>query len=165
MKRILYCSMFLAAVGLFFGCAPQGENPEKMIAAAKELDKQFSEALNKGDVDAVMATYWNSPELVSFPTDAMEVRGWQAAKDGLQQTVANMPNATFELTETNYKAVGDVVIGWGKWRLTMTPSGGEPVVIDGRYTDVKAERDGKWVYILDHGSVPLPPPPAPSEAK
>ena len=30
----------------------------------------------------------------------------------------------------------------------------------GRYTDVKAQRDGKWVYIIDHASVPLPPPSA-----
>jgi hypothetical protein len=24
---------------------------------------------------------------------------------------------------------------------------------------VKALKDGKWVYIIDHASVPLPPPP------
>lgn len=27
-----------------------------------------------------------------------------------------------------------------------------------RYSDVKAKRDDKWVYIFDHASVPLPPP-------
>lgn len=35
----------------------------------------------------------------------------------------------------------------------------------GRYTDIKAERDGKWVYIMDHASMPLPPPSAEKEEK
>lgn len=81
-------------------------------------------------------------------------------KEGMAQFIANMPTRNLELIESNYKVAGDVVIGWGKWRLTMTPPEGGSVVIEGRYTDVKAQRDGKWVYILDHGSAPLPPPPA-----
>jgi hypothetical protein len=32
--------------------------------------------------------------------------------------------------------------------------------LDGRFTDVKTQRDGKWVYILDHASAPMPGPPA-----
>jgi ketosteroid isomerase-like protein len=55
---------------------------------------------------------------------------------------------------------GDVVIGWGLWRVTVAGPDGAPVEVVGRYTDVKAERDGTWVYILDHASAPLPPPPA-----
>jgi hypothetical protein len=34
-----------------------------------------------------------------------------------------------------------------------------PQVMEGRYSDVKAPRDGKWVYATDHASVPLPPRP------
>ena len=34
-----------------------------------------------------------------------------------------------------------------------------PQIIEGRYTDVKRMHDGKWVYVMDHASVPLPPPP------
>jgi len=30
--------------------------------------------------------------------------------------------------------------------------------MEGRYTDVKAKRDGRWVYLLDHASAPIPPP-------
>ena len=55
---------------------------------------------------------------------------------------------------------GDVVLGWGTFKLTLPGGGGE---ILGRYTDVKGQRDGKWVYLMDHGSAPLPPP-APTAA-
>lgn len=165
MKRIFLCSMLFAAAVLFLGCAPQRENPEQMVAAAKELDQQFIAAANKGDVDAIMACYWNSPDLIVYPPDEMEVRGWQAQKAGFKHFVATMPNAKWELVEPNYKAVGDVVISWGKVKLTVPSEGGAPVEMLFRYTDVRTKRDGKWVVILDHGSAPLPPPPAPSPAK
>jgi len=42
-----------------------GESEDEMIAATDTLDKQFIEAYNNKDADALMATYWNSPELVS----------------------------------------------------------------------------------------------------
>jgi ketosteroid isomerase-like protein len=87
------------------------------------------------------------------------LKGWQAAKDAAAKSFENMKGAKLELTEVNYKAVGDVVLGWGTWRMQMTMPGGEVMKLTGRYSDVKAKRDGKWVYIMDHASVPLAPPP------
>jgi len=159
MKKIYLASLVLAALGFVLGCAPKGENPEHMIAAARALDQQFVAAYGKGDVDGVMATYWNSPDLVSYPPDAMETRGWRATRENLTHFFATVPGADLELTEMNYKVAGDMVLSWGRWRLTMTSPAGESTAIEGRYSDVKAKRDGKWVYILDHASVPLPPPP------
>jgi len=40
----------------------------------------------------------------------------------------------------------------------MTGPEGKPFEMTGRYTDVKALRDGKWVYITDHASVPAVAP-------
>ena len=37
--------------------------------------------------------------------------------------------------------------------------------VEGRFSDVKAQKDGKWVYIIDRASVPLPPPPGAGEGK
>ncbi|HEX9660334.1 MAG TPA: hypothetical protein VGA18_08535 [Rhodothermales bacterium] len=36
-----------------------------------------------------------------------------------------------------------------------TPDGAQEM--HGRFTDLKAERDGKWLCVHDHASVPLPP--------
>lgn len=164
MKRMFLGVLLLAAFGLFLGYVPKSDNSEKMIAAAKKLDQQFMTAYNNRDAAAIMACYWNSPELVSYPPDALEVHGWQAAKEGLEEAFAHMPpDAKLELTESSYKVAGDVVIGWGKWRMTMRGPEGEAMTMDGRYTDVKAERDSKWVLIHDHASVPMAPPPPPDE--
>jgi uncharacterized protein (TIGR02246 family) len=166
MIRILPLTVLLSAVcGFATSCAPpgpEGRAEEQMIASARALDHQIVEAINKGDVDAVMATYWNSPALVFYPPDGLELRGWQSVKDALTKSFAQTPGARLELLETNYRVAGDVVIGNGKWRMTMPSTTGAATELLGRYTDVKTERDGKWVYILDHSSAPLPPPPAPA---
>ena len=163
MKQILTYSLMIALIGLIIGCAPQTENPQDLLKAAEALDKQFVEAYNNGDVDGLMATYWNSPDLVVYPPDHMEVRGWDANRETTVETFAKMRGATLELLESNNKVVGSVVLGSGKWRVTLPMPETDPMIIEGRYTDVKTRMDGKMVYIVDHASVPLPPPPGSPE--
>jgi ketosteroid isomerase-like protein len=159
--KVIHASILLLSVeAMLLGCAPKPPNPDEMIAAAKDLDQRFVEAYNKGDVDAVMATYWNSPDLVSYPPDAMQAKGWTATKEGMAHTFASMPGFKLELIDPVYIVAGDMVICYGTWKGTMTPPGGGQITIEGRYSDVKAKKNGKLVYIMDHASVPLPPPPA-----
>lgn len=155
MKQILFVVLFAAL--LLSGCAQPGESPEQMIAEAKALDQRFVEAYNKGDVDAIMDTYWNSPDLVSYPPAELQLRGWEAVKQGMTKEFATMAGGKLELLETSYKAFGDVVISWGTWRYSMSEP---PMEVVGRYSDVKGKKDGKWVYIMDHASAPMPPPTA-----
>jgi ketosteroid isomerase-like protein len=158
MQRVLIVSFLLSTSIIFFSCSSKGEDPEKMITAAKDLDKRFIEAYNNRDIDALMNTYWNSPDLVSYTPGQLEIKGWQNVKDVFTEELANMPAFSLQITESNYQLAGNVVIGWGKWQMTISPPGVEPMVIVGRYTDVKEERNGKWVYTLDHASAPMPPP-------
>jgi ketosteroid isomerase-like protein len=87
----------------------------------------------------------------------MEVKGWDAIKEASKAFFESAKGAKAEFLETNYKVAGDVVIGWGKWIITFPDSAATKLY--GRFTDVKTKRDGKWVYIFDHGSVPLPAAP------
>ena len=144
---------------------PAGPTSAELVAAADALDARFAEAFSKGDVDGVMATYWNSPNLVSYGPDGMGTRGWDASKAGSSEMFKAMPGAKLELIERHNDVHGDVVLGWGTWRLTIPAPKGPPQVMEGRFTDVKAMRDGKMVYIMDHASVPLPPPPPPAPPK
>jgi ketosteroid isomerase-like protein len=134
-----------------------------MVAAASDLEKRFLETFNTGDVDALMALYWNSPDLSMFPPDAMAIRGWDAAKAAMTETVKAMAGAKFEILESRNVAHGTVVVGSGLWKLTIPAAKGPATVLEGRYSDVKAQKDGKWVFVSDHASVPLPPPPTPAK--
>jgi uncharacterized protein (TIGR02246 family) len=138
------------------GAAAKAADNEKMIAGAKALDAAFVDAFNKGDVEAMTSLYWNSPDVVTFPPGELVARGIDAIKASYAQMAATMKGAKLEMTEVHYIPAGDVVIGWGLWKLTMPGPEGKSVEVAGRYTDVKAERDGKWVYLIDHASMPMP---------
>ena len=156
--RGLIVSLLIA--GFVPAAGTAAETPEQMIAAAKALDAAFLKAFNAGDVEGVAATYWRSPEVVSMPPDTMVLRGWEAIRDGFQKSVEQLAGAKLELSDSHYSVNGELVLTWGLWRMTMPGPDGQSMTIEGRYSDVKAKRDGKWVYILDHASAPLPPPPA-----
>jgi ketosteroid isomerase-like protein len=149
----------LAAAITVGACAPKGPTPEAMVAAADAVDQAFLTAFNAGDVDALMATYWNSPELVNIGLAGMGGLGWDDTKAGWEMTLAALPGAQLAFDSPQNIAQGDVVLGWGKWTMTVPTGDGTAMVLQGRYSDVKAMRDGKWVYVLDHASVPMPPAP------
>jgi ketosteroid isomerase-like protein len=76
-----------------------------------------------------------------------------------------MKGGKLELLESSNAAAGEVVLGTGKWRFTIPSPQGAPIEVMGRYTDVKAKRGGKWVFILDHASAPLPAPQGEPDGK
>ena len=131
-----------------------------LIAAADELDSLFLAAFNNGDADAIMKLHWNSPELRAYPPGEMQLNGFDAIKAGYVRDFASSKGATLEYTNTNNIPFVDGVVGHGTFRWTMPMKGSSPMVFDGRYSELKAIKDGKMVIILDHTSMPMPPPPA-----
>ena len=159
----------LAAVSYLASCAPPPppeppkplETPEQMIASAKAVDEAFIAGFNKADGDAVAATYWNSPETVSYLPDVMELKGFEAIKAGLVQSMPAMGGAQLQITEARYVPVGeDTVLSNGLWTMTMPAAeGAAPAEMRGRFSAVMQRKDGRWVYIMDHASMPMAPPP------
>ena len=133
------------------GKCPFMHPDQAKIDAAKRVDNDFVAAFNTGNADATAAYYWNNPALVMYPPGEMECRGWQQACDALARVFQQMPGAKLELVNPQYRVAGKDVIGYGQW--TLTPSQGQP--IHGRYTEVIARKDDKWVMVLDHPSVPM----------
>jgi ketosteroid isomerase-like protein len=122
------------------------------------MDAQFAEAFNKKDVDGVMAPYWNSPELITFYPDTT-LRGYDALKASWQTTFENVDVKKFEMTESHIEVGEHMAYDWGFWTYVFQPKGGPEIAINnGRYLQVWAHKDGKWVIVVDHASAPLPPP-------
>lgn len=154
---LLRVTTLLLLTGACEPAAPPND-PDAMTAAARALDQEFVAAFNAGDAEALSSLFWNSPEAVLFPPGAVEARGTAAILEANTLALAALPGAQIELIESHQMPAGDLVVGWGKWRITMPGPDGTVTEIIGRHTDVKAERDGRWVYLLDHASVPLPAP-------
>lgn len=151
---------FLAPLALLLPAAccdtcSTGADTAALIAAATDLDQRFQAAFNSGDGNALATMYWDSPDAVSFPPDSMIVRG-KAVAAGQAKIGADMKaaGAVLSLTEAHHTVLGDAVATWGLWTMSVNGPDGKPIKFEGRYSDLKAQRDGKWVYLMDHASSP-----------
>jgi len=123
----------------------------------KGVDEAWIRAVKAGNVDAVVALY--APDAVLYPPDAMEARGTAAIRASYESMLGAVVVNEASI-DSQYQTSGDVSVGFGKATLTMTPkAGGSPQVMSVRVTAVARRIGGKWLYMVDHASVPLPPPP------
>lgn len=136
----------------------------ELLAEAEKLDSLFIVAFNSGDAEAMMNLYWNSPDLRAYYPMDMKLDGYNAVKASYVRDFTSSKGALLEYLDVHNIPFKDGVVGHGTFRITMPMEGSEPMVFDGRFTEVKAMKDGKMVVILDHASMPLPPTPSDSTA-
>ena len=74
----------------------------------------------------------------------MGVKGWDAAKASSAEMLKGMPGAKLEFLAAQNVAFGETVLGSGTWKVAIPAEKGSPQVMQGRASDVKALRDGKW---------------------
>ena len=111
-----------------------------------ELDQQFSEALNSGDLEALIALY--EPNASFTPEPGEEVHGGEAIREALTGFLAMKPNLTLEnktLAQTN-----DIALCTANWHLTGTGPEG-PIDMSGQSVEVaRKQADGSWLFIIDN---------------
>ena len=118
---------------------------------AKALDSSWVKAMKANDLEGVLKTY--ASDAVLWLPQMKEARGEKAIRATLEGFLAANTVKDVVLLETGYKTVGNTSAGWGRFSLTIAPkSGGNDVVMLGRFTDVAERRGGRWVYIADHAS-------------
>jgi len=113
------------------------------------LDAQV-EAWNRGDLEAFMAGYWNSPDLV-FQSGATITRGWQATRERYRRRYQaegkEMGRLRFEDLDVQPLSP-DAAFIRGRWHLTMK-DGSEP---NGLFTLLARRINGEWKIVHDHTS-------------
>lgn len=159
MKRGVLAFLVLA---FMVASCEQKEDTTAAKSAIERMDAQFAEAFNKEDVDGVTGSYWNSPDLiVMYPESTYH--GFDAVKAYWQMTFQNVDVKKFAFTETHVEVGEHMAYDWGFWTYVFQPKGGPEITINnGRYLQVWAHKDGQWVVVADHASVP--PPPSPVQA-
>lgn len=121
------------------------------------LQDAFLAALRANDVDGLAACY--ADDATNFTVDRMIGTGPESARDSWGGFFERYEVLEAELSEQHLVESGDLAAAWGLFTITARPrTGGEPVVMQGRYMDVARPIDGRWLYIADHASVPVPPP-------
>ena len=115
-------------------------------------------ALRANDADGLAACY--TADATNFPVDSMVGIGPDSVRESWQGFFANFRVLDASLSEAHMEILGDTAVAWGLFSITAIPTDGdEPIEMPGRYMDVARKVDGSWLYIADHASMPLPPPP------
>ena len=112
----------------------------------EKLDGLFSEALNAGDLEALVALY--EPEATLTPQPGQIVTGRQAIREALSAFVATKPTLTLDVK--TLAQTGDIALTSAKWELAGTGPDGHPVKMAGHSVEVsRRQPDGTWLFVID----------------
>lgn len=112
----------------------------------EELDRLFSEALNSGNLDALVALYEPQAALTAEPGQV--VTGTQAIRAALSAVVAIKPTITLEVK--TLAQTGDIALTSAKWALAGTGPDGNQTTMSGHSVEVSQRQpDGSWLFVID----------------
>ena len=113
------------------------------------LDAQLA-AWNRGDLEAFMATYWKSPDLV-FQSNASATRGWEATRERYRKRYQSegkeMGQLRFEDVDIEPLAAG-IAFARGAFRLALR----DGKTAQGRFTLLLRQQPDGWRIVYDHSS-------------
>jgi uncharacterized protein (TIGR02246 family) len=143
---------FLALVAGFIFISPSVANE-----SPQALQDAFMSALKANDAQGLADCY--ASDAVNFPVGSLIGIGPAAVVESWNGFFAAYKVTEASLSDDHLEVHGDTAIAWGLFTILAEPTaGGDIVEMKGRYMDVARDIDGKWLYVADHASVPLPPP-------
>jgi uncharacterized protein (TIGR02246 family) len=112
----------------------------------EEVDPLFAQALNAGDIDALMALY--EPQASLMPAPGKVVVGTAAIREALAAFLAGRPNIT--LSQRLVSRADDLALVTSKWELSMTGADGQRSTMNGQSVEVvRRQADGSWRFAID----------------
>lgn len=152
--------MFAVALAVvFFGLNAASYAQSGDEAQIRALEDRFAAAFRAKNVDAIMANYEHSGDLVVF--DVIPPRqyvGWDAYKKDWQDFFGSVgPFAVFEITGLTVHAEGNLAWSYSfqHYRVEMKGGGSRDATV--RVTDVYRKIGGRWLIVHEHVSVPVDP--------
>jgi ketosteroid isomerase-like protein len=125
-------------------------SPATAAQDIRQVIDQQQQAWNRGDLDAFMTGYWNSPDLTFF-SGAHESKGWQAAIDRYKKSYQSVGHEMGKLEFTNLRieplGPGAAFVR-GEFHLTMS-DGKTP---HGLFTLIFKKFPEGWKIVHDHSA-------------
>jgi ketosteroid isomerase-like protein len=119
------------------------------------LQDAFVAALKANDAQGLADCY--AADAVNFTVGRMIGFGPESVVENWNGFFAAYKVVDASLSEDHLEVHGDTAIAWGLFTiLAEAAESGELVEMKGRYMDVSRNIDGKWLYVADHASMPLP---------
>lgn len=167
MKPNNWC--FLILTVLFVACLSactqkvESNDPVDLGAAKQEATKvvnQFAEFWQTENMDLLSEIMAHDADMVNFGSDVSEhFVGYDNFRSVAEQMMPMLDSTTITIREQVVNVDSTGTLAWFSefwdWKLKMQ---GQPVEIPGqRLTGVLQKRNGKWVIVQFHNSVPVMP--------
>jgi len=126
-------------------------------AAIQALEDTYNEGFNSKDVDKVMSVYAPGKQLFVFDVlPPREYRGWEAYKKDFEGLFAAFPGPMKNtISEQTIHVVGSLAYGHDIQTGEFTGKDGTKLKIVDRTTDIYRKKNGKWLIVEEHNSVPV----------
>jgi uncharacterized protein (TIGR02246 family) len=113
----------------------------------EDLHRQFVEAFNAGDSDALVALF--EPDAILVPAPGAQVTGHESIRAALAGFLAL--NGTMTLETRQVVASQDLALLQANWTLTGTAADGTAVDLGGRSSEVvRRQPDNTWLCAIDN---------------
>jgi ketosteroid isomerase-like protein len=157
-RRAAAATLITLAAGLVATPSSQASESSagvKVIQGISAPVQAWSRAVEAGDGDAIARM--NPESTTVYPPDAMIARGTKNIAAGYLGMFAKF-NTKVQIKDAYYVQQGKLVASWGLYTLTLVPKeGGQPIVVNGRFSDLAVPVGNGWQYIVDHASLPSKP--------
>jgi uncharacterized protein (TIGR02246 family) len=113
----------------------------------EELDRLFAQALNAGDLEALLALYEPDAALAAQPGQV--VTGTQSIRGALQALMAMKPTLTMLEAKTVVQT-HEIALTSARWHLAGARPDGTPMAMNGQSAEVaRRQPDGTWRFVID----------------
>lgn len=127
------------------------ELEDAVVAANALLDRRFGEAMNSRDIEAVMACFTRSPDLVVVLWGNI-LRGPEALREFLVRLFSSTRAIHGQVNEITRWQVGETVFAVGTATYQLEALDGSRSTLKECWTDARQKVSGRWVYVLDHAA-------------
>jgi hypothetical protein len=141
------CPAMLAAALLFCTGALAQEIPDDQVAVWSVVERQWS-AVQEGNDDWTEELL--APDFVGWPNESPAPRNKASTRMWLESLAKRWEGLTYELYPLSIVVHDDTAVAHYLYSIA-DENDGQPVIRNGRFTDVLVRTDGEWKFLARHG--------------
>jgi uncharacterized protein (TIGR02246 family) len=126
--------------------------------AVRDAFDSLVDGIRKADAAAVMALYWNSPQLSVFNNNGTVTRTWEQVRSNRESLYSKVSDVKLDVRDVRVKTLGPTAaLVTCLWDQTQT-AGGQPEHATGRLSIVYQKVGAEWKIVHTHTSPDRPSP-------
>lgn len=130
------------------------------LAAVTAVDDAWLAAFEKADADALAALYAEDA-MVMDPGPLMVIKGREAIRASFEELAGTTSGIKMKVDQREITVRGEVAWVTALWEMSAhDKASAATITMKGRACSIMEKRDGKWLIVVDHASVPFVPPAA-----